>query len=257
MFGDVIVPLDGSDESVRALGPASAIARCLNVTLHIASYHQPASDGLELRQWVDQQVEPFAGVERQCTIEPASEPVSEMLLDLLAAKPASLVVMSTHGRGRSAALLGSVATELLHDGRAPVLLFGPNVEAGRFRLHGPMVVAVSAEESSEAIVPIVEAFTANFDLIPEVVTVADGFDGAAAAEQAAREIGEATGKTIAHQVLAAEDPAKALVAHADETGAVLLALATRAETGASRMLHGSVTANTVAHASCPVLAYRA
>ena len=38
MFGDVIVPLDGSDLSARALGPGTELSKTLDTTLRVVSY---------------------------------------------------------------------------------------------------------------------------------------------------------------------------------------------------------------------------
>lgn len=276
MFGDVIVPVDGSDESARALGPASALARYLDCTMHVVAYHGPGVDDVALRRAVHEQLRAIGDVHRTCTIEPAEGPVADRILRRVADTPAALVVMASHGKGRSAALVGSVTNDVLQGLTGPVLLVGPLCEPARFRLHGPMLVPTDSTEHGDAIVPIVEAFSIVFDFDPEIITVHTP-DAAAAASKVrtrtgaplsdlppesaavrntAAKVAAVVGDDVDYEVLHDRDPAKAIAERARQTHAALIAMATHADAGVALLTHGSVTAATVAQAPCPVLAYR-
>ena len=53
--------------------------------------------------------------------------VAEQLSSLVEATPDALVVMASHGKGRSAAIVGSVADEVLQRTFGPIMLVGPDV----------------------------------------------------------------------------------------------------------------------------------
>ena len=57
--------------------------------------------------------------------------VATALLDLAAKKNADLIAMTTHGRGASRLVLGSVADKVLRGGRLPLLLLHPRAARGR------------------------------------------------------------------------------------------------------------------------------
>lgn len=227
MFNDIIVPLDGSTVAARALGPACALARYLDSEVRAVAFHADGNRE-EISVTIEEQMRGFGGVVRSLLVELLVPPVSDRLGEILAESPGSLVCMSSMGRGRSAALLGSVANGVLQVAAGPVLLVGPQYGAASFRCHGPLLVAVDESEHSRTILPVAESFASVFDYDLEVVTVRDP----------------------------RSDPAAALVEHAEQTDAALLAMSTHNPTGLKRMLVGSVTSNVVHRAPCPVLTIR-
>ncbi len=273
MFHEVIVPLDGSEESARALRPASAVAHYLAVPMRVVAYFIPTRDGQELTDVVCAQVSTIGEVERTIEIEPMNRPVEEELIDLLADHPNALVVMSTHGYGRSAALIGSVANELLAQTGSPVLLVGPQCDIGRFRLHGEMIVAADGTGYSDAVLHLAADACRTFDFEPSVVNVLDpsttrsleraragqgGYDvppDSAMAHRLAADLGAELGiADIDYRVLHDRDAGRAIVKRAHDTDATVITMATHARSGISRLTKGSVTADVIGHAPCPVLA---
>ncbi len=274
MFNEIVVPLDGSNESARALRPASTIAHYLDITMRVVAYHPLSRDGQDLTDIVCEQVNTIGEVSRVITVEPMEQPVDEALINLLADRTGALVVMSSHGYGRSAALVGSVANELLAQTGAPVLMIGPECDISRFRLHGPMIVAADgADEYSEAVLALAADAVKHFDFEPSVVnvlsravsrslerarTAQDGREvppDSAIAHHLATDLGAATGLSdVDYRVLHDSDPGNALVKRAIETGSTMIVMATHARSGIDRLAHGSVTSKVVGHAPCPVLA---
>ncbi len=273
MFNEVIVPLDGSDESARALRPASAIARYLDLTMRVVAYHPPKKGGEELTKVVCAQVDTIGVVKRMICVEPTDSPVEDALVDLVGEHPGALVVMSSHGYGRSAALVGSVATELLARTGAPVLLIGPECDVARFRLHGPMLVAADGTNYSHEVLDLAASTVDAFDFEPSVVNVLDskttqmmrraraeedGYEvppDSATASRLAKDLGTATGiANVDYRVLHDRDPARALVKRSIDTDTTLIVMATRARSGVRRLTLGSVTAAVVSNAPCPVMA---
>lgn len=271
MFGDIIVPLDGSDRSALAVGPAGAMARFLDSKVKLVGYAPPGDED-ELRTWVGAQAHRLGPVGREVIVDTLDGTVAAKLVDLVEAAPADLVCMSTHGRGRSAAVVGSVADELLAQLSGPVMLLGPSYREHRFRCHGNLVAALDGTRHSEAIVPVVESFAIVFGFDAAFVTVVDPDAGSAFqmagssgtelvvesnyVHRIARQAGEAIGREAQFEVLHGTDPARAILDQVDEMDAPLVAMATHGASGLRRLISGSVTADVVRHAPCPVLAVR-
>ncbi len=271
MLHNVLVPHDGSPFAARALGPASALARYLDSEMVVVGYHTTDEDRAELVAGIEESIRLLGDVKHRIVIEPLVTTVAEQLASVINEAPGQLVVMASHGRGRSAAVAGSVATGVLAATSSPLILVGPGYKARSFRCHGPLQIAVTTEEHSTAILPTAAAMANGFDFELEIVTVhppidvaelnaeADG-DGAVPEETYLRGLAAAvtdvTGDPVAYTVLHGNDPAEAIIYHAGRTKAALLAMATHNPTGVDRLVNGSTTANVLAAAPCPVIALR-
>ena len=273
MFDQVLVPVDGSPESARALRPASAVAHYLGVMMHIVAYHSPNDDGFDLTQLVQRQSREIGDVHRKIDVEPMTDTVDVLVGAKLEQAPGALVVMSTRGQGRSAGLIGSVANEVLARTHRPIMLIGPQCDVGRFRLHGKLVVATDASPGTSPALELAKELLETFDHEPVVVNVIDpateralsrarsgptGYDivpDSAMAHRYAQDLGWSTDRAeIDYQVLHDKHPGRAVAEFAGESGAVLVCMATHARSGLRRFALGSVTADVVANAPCPVLA---
>ena len=142
MFERIVVTLDGSEVSERALAPAEELSRRLGVPLHLVR----VADVTWLRFGTNEAAlayaalgEELADEERQAGeyLEAVRSRLAERGLtattelrrglagrELVAvARPEDLVVMASHGRsGPARWLLGSVAEEVVRRSAAPVLL---------------------------------------------------------------------------------------------------------------------------------------
>lgn len=137
----VVVGIDESDDSTRALAEAFDIARILHAPLTVVhmweigaavglGYSQGLMDWqlLELlqsqqRQRMDELVAPFAHEYRNAHVNKVFQDVSPAkgLTDL--SREAQLVVVGSHGRGKLAdSILGSVSQNLIHHAECPVLV---------------------------------------------------------------------------------------------------------------------------------------
>lgn len=139
----VVVGVDESDESGRALAEAFDIARILHAPLTVAHMWEIAEavgmgdlggqgnmdwELLEVlqsrqRQRVEELVAPLSHKYPNVHVDAVFEDVSPAkgLTDL--SGPAQLVVVGSHGRGRiAAAVLGSVSQNLIHHAECPVLV---------------------------------------------------------------------------------------------------------------------------------------
>ena len=142
----ILVPLDGSPFSERALPVAVSLARGSGATLHVVRIHVPHTrppvslEGMPVSdpekdslRWEAERAYVTRIRER---LGPRSElgtriavlngPVAEVLATYAAFNRVDLIVMSTHGRkGLARAWMGSVGDELLRRSSVPVLLVRP------------------------------------------------------------------------------------------------------------------------------------
>jgi nucleotide-binding universal stress UspA family protein len=179
MSGSIIVPLDGSAFSAKALATGAAIARKRGATLHLLSVHTPLvivptypnapaydnSFDEAQREALQTALQEYAErLKNELGITPKTavfegDP-AVVLSDEAVRRGASLIVMTTHGRGGfTRAWLGSVADELLRRSPVPLLIVRPpdaeddegaEMAAGSAGLSGvanPADISVSPTES--------------------------------------------------------------------------------------------------------------
>ncbi len=270
MFGDVLVPLDGSELSARALVPGAAVARANDSALMVVSLTSA---------WNHDQL--LSAVERQCStvdaprltvsVEPAGPGVVERLSELVEARPSSLIVMSTIGRGSTGALLGSVAEGVLERTFGPAVLVGPECITDGFEVGGTILVGLDGSAYSESILPVVEAWAIGLSYEIEIVSVLDPEEVLAVTgspnvpaggiesgyvHNRARDASRVIGRDVEFDVLHDSNPARALVQHATTQGSAMIAVATHGRSGLARLVMGSVSMHVVHRAPCPVLAIR-
>jgi nucleotide-binding universal stress UspA family protein len=141
MFETIVWATDGSELADRALPLVTDLARANGskiVAVHanellvgrFISGAPVLADEDELRAKVEQQVDELreAGFTAELVVESGVRHSTAELIAAAAAEcEADLIVVGTHGRGAATtALLGSVAKELLHVARCPVLVVTPD-----------------------------------------------------------------------------------------------------------------------------------
>jgi nucleotide-binding universal stress UspA family protein len=133
MFSKILVPLDGSPLSERALPPALAVAQSASAHLLLArvptlagSHEPPTGRSLEVAR---REIRTYLAGVRQAqppevnltTLMPEGD-VASAIVDTAAAERADLIVMSTHGySGLTRWVLGSVTEKVLRTAPCPVL----------------------------------------------------------------------------------------------------------------------------------------
>ncbi len=279
MFGDILVPLDGSALAERALQIAVPLCRHLGSQLRVVSYANLA-DLSQLNHDVVLAVERLEAedIDIDVTVEVPGKDIPEELLEQLYAKPGTLLCMSTHGRGRSALLAGSVANEILRKTTSPVLLVGPECEADRFRSEGPIVIAVDGSDHSETIIPVATAWAIVNHSPATVVTVLDPAS-TRVAESSNSDLYETSyvrsladnmvrdlDRNVNFDALHGSHPAQSIVQYVqgptaaigepDDGRISLIAMATHGVTGLARVTTGSVMAEVLRSSPVPVLALR-
>ena len=269
MFSDVIIPLDGSSNAARAIGPAIKIAKASGSKVHVVAYSETSDNfGIEAMVRLQAELLKVAHVEHDLKVEVATDPIPDLLARSAAASQ-SFICMATHGRGRSETFFGSVASETLRTVRGPVLLIGPNCDDTAFDLRAPMIVPIDGSATSETFLPIATAWSNVFDPPMHVVSLIDPSEVPASTPSNASTLLESNyvryaaiaaqkelDRPVHYEVLHGHDPVEAIIQYANGRGAGLIGMATHGQTGLARLFAGSITSQVVHDATCPVLVLR-
>lgn len=260
MAKHLIVALDGSERAERAIPIALSLAATSGATLVFAC----ASAEAELTD-----PEGYLGAAAFAWGVPEAETVvlydrmAPAALQYLAAEYADPVLcMTTRGRGAvSTAILGSVATEVLHEVACPLVLAGPNLDPEPW-VPGPIIVGLDGEHEPGRLMGAVATFAAMLDVPLWLAQVLPGRatpsePGIAAVESAyvedqARPL-RAAGLAVGWDVLHADNAANALLDLARMHEAHMIAVATRARKGVGGLVFGSVTRDLLQSSPLPVL----
>lgn len=262
MFKEIVVPLDGSDLSATALPIAAKVCRASDAKLNVVSFaSENEVDSRRIRVEDQVAVANTVGIETTVMIVTPRESIDLELQTIIDGLDKVLVCMTTHGRSRSEALAGSVATSMLQHVKTPILLVGPDCDTDTFEPDGHLVVAIDGSRTSETVIPPAVWWAREFDSPLEFITVLEPSRGSTMGESVqverqARAAQKELGKLVNFEVLHGKKPAKVLLERVDSSGVKILAMATHGATGLSRVATGSVTSNVVRHAKCPVMVMR-
>lgn len=263
MVQHMIVPIDGSEHSWQAAEVAVALARRCNGRVDVVEvvFEPREIDAAKLR--LDGGIGRLGAsdVAIQPMVSVASEGVAVAIAELVESQPDAVLTMASHGRGRSAALLGSIAEQLLQQVFGPIVVVGPKATISAF--DGPIVVTVDGSELSEAALPLAAAWGIELGATPWVVGVVelDALVPADVGESAypsrlATKLAKDSSHAVQHEVLHSRHVDHAVADFAASIDASLIVASTHGRTGFSRFVVGSTAAGIVRHARCPVLLLR-
>ena len=298
----ILAPIDGSRFSEDALPLAATVARTLSADIHVARVHElfftpPVSDmaivppidprvDADMRKTQSEELARTAASLRTAAGRPVHAtlldgPVSLALREHADTVGAALIIMTTHGRGGFArTLLGSVATDLVHDGRQPVLLVRPrdgHAPAAPDLIDHALIPLDGSALSEAAIAPAlwllrdrgtVTLFRAvapvSMEMAPSIVPLAIGDSHLLDEEvRTAREYLEhiattlrARGLTVHITVVTHPSAATAIVDEILARPPHFVSMATHGRSGIPRMVMGSVTDTVLRHVDVPVLLFR-
>ena len=291
MYHTILVPLDGSAFSERALPMATTLARALRaqvILIRAASASAfPGADptGAQVQAVEDAQAylsALAAGLsEQDLSIEvavPYGDAAESILLEI-GLHSADLVVMCTHGRsGLGRWIYGSVAEQVLARSPAPVLLVRPT---------GEVATLVPEPEQTTLLVPLDGSVFAETAL-PHAAALARAFDGTilllcaveppmapytypgvglvpAASMEISREA-ESYLEEVAQRLRSAGSsvltvvregwPADVIAYRGAALGPSLIVMATHARSGLARVTYGSVAEQVLRSSHKPVLLVR-
>ncbi len=264
----IMVPLDGSSYAERAIGPAMDLAASLGIKVGIAQVV------IDDRFANEAYLTGLAHTHRLGWWQVVVNPDVVHGLDNLAAERSSMLCMSTHGHGRSAAILGSTAEELSLRSAFPVVLIGRSVELNLRQQFQRFVVPLDGTSESETAFSSVLPWARHFGLPIELVTVVEpvptplrndhplsprfGPEGNPAAylEDVLVRIPTEGAVVGTHVQFDPISPASGISDMLRNSPDALVVVATHARTGLSRFIHGSVAGTIVDRSPVPVIEFR-
>jgi len=279
----ILVPIDFSDLSLKALEAAETMARLfegkitpLHAYIPITEMEGPYSIGLGPSAHEDYEEIEKTLTERLNSV--AKEHVDGELLNegkiavgnpaysiVEASKEYDMIVMSTHGRtGFTRFILGSVAEKVLRLAHVPVLVVEEESKTAPIKR---MLVTTDFSENSAAAFPyardIAKASGARIDLV-HIISYEQFEDEEASdsfvslrkkrlellAKEHFHDISEQLNLEV---VVSSDTPHEAIFKRAKEISYNLLVMATVGRTGIDYLMMGSTTANVVRHVNTAVL----
>jgi nucleotide-binding universal stress UspA family protein len=296
VFTSVLLPLDGSALADRALPYARRLARAANGRLIVVRAHLPEDD-LGLRV-VSPESSPSerAQAERAMAEAEFSSACDRLREDGLDVEPhfvegvaadvidetawagrASVIVMSTHGRGGfDRWLYGSVADQVLRRVPVPVLLVpaacnqhwaenkaqpvvvpldGSGVAAEALRPARDLAVALGGGLLLLTVVELTMAYPHHSIALGDEHRLAEEERAAQYLSKVAAELRASNAPPVTTRI-AYGDAAAQICAVAREVGAGAIAMASHGRGGIGRVLFGSVTTGTLHKSNVPVLVSR-
>ncbi|MEP1125331.1 MAG: universal stress protein [Ilumatobacter sp.] len=266
MVQHLIVPVDGSPESWRAFDVALPLAERTGSDIRIV---EVAGDPVDGRSGDRRLREELAGrgpfdVDVTADVRLTIGSVADELSTVVDLHPGAVIVMSSHGKGRSAALVGSVTEDVIHQTFGPIVLVGPRVEPDD--VSGPVVVTVDGSRESEIAIPLAVAWSTELRSTPWIVhvaapatnqaeTVGDVFETAYTA-RLARDMTALSGHVVQFDELHGRRADRAITEFADTHDASMIVASSHGRSGLTRFMMGSVTAGLVRNATCPVVVVR-
>ncbi len=262
-YEHLVVPLDGSPESERAVVLGRQLADSAGAQLHLLHVEMVGDrreDGVyRATQDLAEKVGALAVVRPSGNDElPAGDVISRYLTELGNAT----AVMATHGRGRLAtAIMGSVTTSVIGHGHAVVAL-GPNVPVTVEPIQR-VLACVDASTFSESVVTEAAGWAAALGAQLWMIEVVDsskvkvpagveGIQESSYVHRLAAEV-KATGLDLEWEVLHDDHPGRAIASYAATLPGTIVALATHGRSGVKRAMVGSVAGDVLRQASVPVV----
>jgi nucleotide-binding universal stress UspA family protein len=264
VFNRIIVPTDGSDYSWRAVPVGEALARQCDADLELFEVVTYAADIPRAEELIRERVaQAPLSVPVTATARVMERSVGFTIADYVEKVNGGMIVMSTFGRGRTEAILGSVAVDVLRELFGPVVTVGPKAHTDRADFRGELVVPVDGSDLSEAALALAAAWGIGLEARPWVVEVlkpdtphvADSLESSYPA-RLARDLAGTSHHEVEFEVLHDDHPGSAIADFAHSIGASLIVASTHGRTGLSRLAAGSVAMEIVRHAPCPVVLSR-
>ncbi len=152
MFGDTLVPIDGSRSSRRSIRVAATISRTLGGRLDVVCFNRGPISRDFRRQIHRLAQEEASTVPLHVEVALQHAAAEKLITRHVSEHPAHLVCMAAHGRSRSPALLGTVTEAVVRSSRRPVLLVGPSVRTTNWD-PAALVLLASEDDDPRTVAP--------------------------------------------------------------------------------------------------------
>ena len=268
MFQQIIVPVDGSERSWVAARAGAVIADACAARLQLITVVADVAQGDEARAELERALEAGAPLAVPAEIMPLIAPASSgaTVGSAIAAHAESvngaMIVMSSTGRGRSAAVLGSVADDVLRGMFGPIIVLGPHADELE-TFTGDLVVPVDGSDFAETILPLAASWGIALGASPWVVEVitepvppsVDVFESSYA-HRLAEGLQSTTKHEVEFEVLHSGHPGSEIADFARRIDARLIMMSTHGRSGLRRFTAGSTASAGVRTATGPVVLHR-
>jgi nucleotide-binding universal stress UspA family protein len=296
MYKTLLVPLDGSAFSERALPLATTLARAAGATItliHCAwSKPKPGEETNAAQQRAVGEAQTYlSGISstlgpqnvRIETRAPFAAPAAGILAEI-GHGAADLVIMCTHGRsGVGRVLYGSVAEAVLAKSPVPILLVLPTgpvpdlaTASGTSSILVPLDGSTLAEASLPAALDMARALACSLQLLRVVVPNVGYYPDPMLGQPYISDAGEKViqeemteaetylkqmsdrlaGQVTVHSLVRLGWPSESIVDEARASGAKLIAMATHGHTGLADLLMGNVALDVLRRSGLPLLLVR-
>lgn len=261
MFNRMVVPVDGSARSWEAVRLASVIGDACDAPVEVVQVIN-RGDSVEAARAALARAAEQRGAERLTATVLPDDDVAGAIARHLEAVPGSMVVMSSTGRGRSAAVLGSVTAELLEVMFGPIIVLGPAATTPA-SFTGDIVVPVDGSEFSERALSVAASWGIGLGGTPWVVEVLEGASATPSdalessyVGRLAKELEAMSHHDVEFEVLHGGHAGREISDFADARDARMIVMSTHGRTGFERLALGSTAADVVRTAPCPVVLSR-
>ncbi|MDH4076249.1 MAG: universal stress protein [Acidimicrobiia bacterium] len=210
-----IVPIDGLGHSERGLAVAARLAAAMGGAVDVVCYsHGPITSQFrrDLAALVDRAV---GDVPARLEVMGYRGPVSDRIIERVAAHPDAVLCMAAHSRERAPGIVGSVTDAVVRAIAQPVVLVGPGAALGAFDPGGPVL---STGPDTDRLRAAAQGWARRFD------------------------------SSVEHR------PLDEALQTASTLGASVIAVSVPRLGRVDRLLHGSEVADLIHDAPCPVLA---
>jgi nucleotide-binding universal stress UspA family protein len=248
--------------SLDALPVAIRIAKQVAAEITVVGVFD-LDDASRVRHEVEREIERLRPAHTEpCHFVLTHEPAAGVIAEFTASLPDAVVVMSTHGRGRSAAVLGSTTDRVLRRVAGPIVAVGPACDVDTASpVSGPFVVALDGSVRAECILPVATGWARDLGGTPWLVQAVPRTSSPSAwraryLAPLARDLRTGTNASVQYETLEGEQAARSIVEFAKLTDAPLIFMATHGRSGLARLASGSVAADVLRNAPCPVVLLR-
>ncbi len=264
MFENLVVPVDLSTASLEAIPIAATMAAAVDGSVDVVHVVDHVDREPLAKEILGRAVERLGPQPTDVhVIVYTDRSVSDRLTRHVEDHPGSMLLLRSHGHGRTAAILGTTVDELLRAMFGPLIVIGPHATASAGTLGGNYLVPLDGSTRAEGVIPIAAAWAVEFNGSPCLVEVLDHsvaggpdvMESSYVRRQAA-ELDERIDRPVDFEVLHDRDPAGAIVEFAAERQTSLIFIATHGRTGLERLRTGSVAADVVRHSPVPVVMFR-
>jgi nucleotide-binding universal stress UspA family protein len=168
-----VVPVDGSRLAERALPVASWLAQAVRGSLHLVQVVGSGADLVRAGSYLDALARRHGAAGWDVLPDGDAAPA---IVTATGADGAGLACLATHGRDRSAALVGSVVADVLARARGPVVLVGPKARPATDG-DAPVVAALDGSPQDAVVLAVARDAASTLGRRLVVATVAEPVPG--------------------------------------------------------------------------------